>query len=680
MQADMAECGLACLAMIGEFHQLGGGLASLRRRYSVSARGTSLVQLMEIAADLGLKSRAIQVEPNELGGLQLPCVLHWEMNHYVVLTKVDSRGYTVLDPAKGRVRVSPDSFSKKFTGVALELSPIAGFASVKSVKGPGWRDVTGRIVGLRWSLVQVLGLALAAELIGLLVPFQIRWVVDDVLVSADTHLLAAIGIGLSVVVLVQGALNALRGWIVSWVGISFNAQWISNIFRHLLRLPMEYFERRHMGDVVSRFMSVKAVQTTLTGAFVEAVLNGLVGVLALGVMASLFSSPMAAIVVAGFLLYALFRIASFHILWRYTEEQLVYAARQQTELMESVRGVQTIKLMAGESIRCSRLDNATLAAARQDLRVQRISTVFTTVNQALFTLLRVGLITFGARLCLGGSFSAGMLVAFIAYADQFTSRAASLMDRFVDFRLLNLHAERIGDIVLTHTEDEGRPVPGITPRTSQISVKNISFRYSESDSFVFKNVTFTVFPGESVAIIGQSGCGKTTLAKVILGLLQSTEGSIAIGGVDIAKINMPAYRRMVASVMQDDHLFAGSIADNVAFFDITANSHDIESACRLAGIHDDIIAMPMGYETLVGDMGSSLSGGQKQRVLLARALYAQPQILVLDEATSHLDREREASINKAISGLKMTRLIIAHRESTISSADRIIDLSAKILS
>ncbi|WPM84560.1 ATP-binding cassette domain-containing protein [Apirhabdus apintestini] len=282
---------------------------------------------------------------------------------------------------------------------------------------------------------------------------------------------------------------------------------------------------------------------------------------------------------------------------------------------------------------------------------------------------------------LDGHFSAGMLIAFMSFADQFISRGSGLIDAMIDFKMLKLHGERLADIVLTEREKDGNHEKVIrntalsNEHAPRITIKDLSFRYAETEPLVLNNCSFEINSGESVAIIGPSGQGKTTLAKLLLGLLTPENGSIMIDGVDIQQLGLYQYRERIGCVMQDDILFAGSISDNICFFDAEPDQERIENVAKLAQIHDEIMRMPMGYQSLVGDMGSSLSGGQNQRVLLARALYRNPSILVLDEASSHLDVEKEMLINNAVRQMKITRIIIAHRPETIRSADRVIALN-----
>ncbi|OZB61342.1 MAG: ABC transporter [Lysobacterales bacterium 14-68-21] len=675
MQTEAAECALACLAMLASFHGHEVDLPSLRRRFSTSLKGIDLGRVIEIAGTIGLEARPLRAQLEYLPRAQLPCILHWDMNHFVVLNRATRKWLEIYDPARGRYRIALAEASKHFTGIVLELSPGDNFVPAQERRRVSLTALTGRVDGLARVLIQVFGLALAIEVLALLLPFQMQLILDQVLLSSDSNLLLVMSIGFLVVVGLSTALDLARAWIISWFGAALNAQWVINLFNHLLRLPLDYFEKRHMGDILSRFSSVQAIQNTITGSFVEALLDGLMGSLSVIILA-LYSIPLTLIVVLMLALYASLRWAMYSALWRVNEEQIVYAAKQQSELMESVRGIQAIKLANKQGERKARLANATLEAAKRTERMQRLVMAFGVFNRGLFGAQRIALIALGAYLTMRGRFSAGMLVAYLAYADQFATKMGGLVDKSVDFRMLRLHAERIGDIALTEPEPHAQGIYSGSDPQSSLVITNLAFRYAEGEPWVFRSLDLAIGDGESVAIVGPSGCGKSTLAKIILGLLTPQEGKVEIGGLTIAALGLTRYRAMFAAVMQDDQLFSGSIADNIAFFDPVAKLTDIEDAARAAAIHKEIAAMPMGYETLVGDMGSALSGGQKQRILLARALYRKPRIIVLDEATSHLDPKNESLANEAIRCLSITRIIIAHRQETIAQADRVIDLSS----
>jgi ATP-binding cassette subfamily B protein RaxB len=674
LQTEAAECGVACLAMVARFHGHDVDLVGLRRRFSTSLKGATLARVMAMAGQLGLTCRPLKLELEELAQLKTPCVLHWDLNHFVVLKRVGKRSVVIHDPACGIRKLSLREVSAHFTGVALELSPAADFAPVVERQAVSLRALTGTVRGLLPALGQILLLALALEVFALVGPFYMQWVLDQVLVSADRDLLTLLGLGFIGVAIFSAIITAARSWAVTWLGATLNVQWASNLFKHLMHLPLDWFEKRHVGDVVSRFGSIQTIQRTLTTQFIGSLLDGVMSLVTLVVMA-FYSLGLTALVIGLFAAYGLLRWAFFNPLRRANEEQIVYGARQQSELLESIRGAMPIKLANKQDERLGRYANATVETANRSIGIQRLGIAFTLGNQLMFGIGRVAMIWIAAVLALDGKFSAGMLIAFIAYADQFTSRAAGLIDKWVDFSMLKLHAERVADIALTAPEkaaDAGwtGPVP-----EASIELRNVSFRYADGEPWILKDCNLRIEAGESVAIVGPSGCGKSTLAKIVLGLLQPTEGEVRFGGIDIRKLGLDTYRQWIGAVMQDDQLFAGSIADNISFFDPDATPVRIEAAARLAAIHDDIVAMPMGYQSLVGDMGSSLSGGQKQRVILARALYRRPRLLVLDEATSHLDVDKERQVDVAVQRLRITRIVITHRPKTAEISCRVIALT-----
>ncbi|KWB74971.1 peptidase domain-containing ABC transporter [Burkholderia ubonensis] len=674
LQTQAAECGLACVGMVAGYFGHDIDMMHLRQRFNTSLKGATLGDVMRIAQRLGLASRALRLELDELGQLRRPCILHWEMSHFVVLKRVERDHVVIHDPARGARKVPMDEVSRCFTGVALELLPTAGFERKRERESISMLQLIGSVLGVRSAFVQVLTLSVALELFGILMPFYMQWVMDHVLVSSDRDLLAMLGIGFAMVALFQTAITALRSWVVTWFSSLLSVQWSANVCAHLLRLPMTYFEQRHIGDVVSRFGAVGTIQNTLTSRFVGTLLDGVMAVVTLG-MLFFYNRTLTWLVIALFVVYAVLRALAYRPFRQANEDQIIYAARTQTQLLESIRGVQAIKLANKQDERVAIYANAMVETANKGIVIQRLSIGFSAVHGLVSSLGRVALIWLAARQVIEGSFSAGMLVAYISFADQFVGRGSGLIDALIEFRMLRLHGERLADIVLTEVEADMEGSVAHMPSTQReappaISVRNLRYRYAEGEPWVLDGCSFDIAAGESVAIIGPSGQGKTTLAKLLLGLLDPHEGTIAVDGVDIRHLGLQHYRDRIGCVMQDDILFAGSIADNICFFDLDPDLARIEEAARLAQIHDDIAAMPMGYQSLVGDMGSSLSGGQCQRVLLARALYRRPDILVLDEATSHLDVARELAINEAVSAMPITRILIAHRPETIRSAER----------
>lgn len=672
-QSEAAECGLACMAMIAGYHGQHMEMPAMRRRFSLSLKGITLARLIDIAQAMGMACRPLRVELDELKDVQSPCILHWDLNHFVVLREVRKRGVVIHDPATGERTLSFEEVSKHFTGIVVEVSKGPAFQRKRPEPPVSLRTLAGSIQGLGRGLLTIFGLALALELFGLLAPQFLQMVMDQVLADGDHDLLTFLGLSFLLLMVIQTGVSALRTWTVLWLGTHFSLNWTGNVFQHLLRLPQSYFLKRHLGDVVSRFGAISAIQHTLTTRFVEVVLDGLMAALTLVVLL-LYSPLLTAVIVAAVVLYGALRMLYYRVFREANLGQITVQAKQQSSFMEAVRGVQTLRLFNQVPARSARYLNATADTLNAGVAVQRLSLVFSSIQGLASGGQRIAVLWLGAWLALKGQFSAGMLMAFAAYADQFSSRTASLVDYAIELRLLRIQSDRLADIVLTPTEAHAEGVyAGPLPEPS-IRFEKVSFRYAEGEAWILKDCSFEVVASESVAIVGPSGCGKSTLVRLLLGLLDPQEGKIMIGGTDIKHLGKSRYRSMVASVMQDDQLFAGSIADNIAFFDEDATPEAVEAAARQAELHDDIVAMPMGYHSLVGDMGSSLSGGQKQRVLLARALFRQPKILVLDEASSHLDVDCERRINAVLKTLTVTRIIIAHRLETIASADRVLVL------
>jgi ATP-binding cassette subfamily B protein RaxB len=671
MQSEAAECGLAAIAIVAYAKGVSMGLSEIRRRFPLSLKGAKLSDLIRIAQQLGFATRPVRLEMEDLGKLKLPCILHWDLNHFVVLADIGRSKAIILDPAVGKRKLSLDEVSDHFTGVALEPTPAAEFKLQRAAPAVTAKQLTGSVRGLWSALAQILLLSVALQVFVVLAPFYMQWVVDQVLVSADRDLLTVLGLGFGLALVLQIGISLLRGWSVVYLSSRLGLQWMGNVFAHLLKLPLDYFEKRHLGDITSRMSSVQAMQRTLTTSFVEAIIDGLMAVVTLGLML-FYSWKLALVTLLAVTLYLGIRAVAYRPVRDRTEQQLVAGAKQQTHLLESLRGMQSLKVAGEESQRRSTYDNLMHDTVNQEVRLAWMGLGFNSASQLVFGIERIAVIWIGATLALQNVFSVGMLIAYLAYKDQFAGRMAALIDKWIEFRMLRLHGERLADIVLTPPEEQAAQPEVLPPASTRIEAENLSFRYGDGEPWVLKDCSFTVEAGESVAIVGASGCGKTTLVKVLLGLLPPTEGIVRVGGHDLHKTGPRSVRTLVGAVMQDDQLFAGSVADNISFFDPEMDQVRIEHAARLAAVHDEIAAMPMGYHSLIGDMGSSLSGGQKQRVILARALYRNPKLLFLDEATSHLDVVKERLVNDAVKALSLTKVIVAHRPETIASADRVL--------
>lgn len=674
LQAEAAECGLAALSMIASYWGHDTDIASMRRRFSVSLKGVTLKGLIAMATGLSLQTRPLKLDLDDLPNLKLPCILHWNLNHFVVLKSISRSKITIHDPAVGERRLTLEDFSKSFTGVALELTPTSTFRPQVEKQRFSLLSLMGHIVGLKGGLAQILLLGLVLQVCSLVTPFYMQWIVDEALLNGDHDLVTVLGSGFLLLVIVQTSISAVRSWMTTVLATNLSVQWLGNVFDHLLKLPLPYFEKRHTGDIVSRFGSLQTIQQSLTTQFVEGIIDGVLVLGTFGMML-LYSPKLAGIACVAVLVYAVLRLCVFRSLKEATVEQIMHTAKQQTYFMESVRGIQSIRLFDRGEIRGAGWMNALAAQINAGLRVSKITVSYQSANTLLFSSERVIMVWLAALAVMDHTFSIGMLYAFISYKDQFSQRVASLIDRLFELRMLRLHGDRVADIIMTE-EEQDFPSDEINRDfiSPSIEIRNVSYRYADGEPEVLSRINIDIPAGQCIAITGPSGSGKTTLMKLLLGLHEPTQGEILIGGVKLSSIGLRNYRKMLATVMQDDTLFAGSITDNIHFFDPIPDLEKVYAASRMAAIDEEINRMPMGYNTLVGDIGTGLSGGQKQRVLLARALYRNPKFLVLDEATSHLDIANEKAVNVAIRSIKLTRVIVAHRQETINMAERVVSI------
>jgi ATP-binding cassette subfamily B protein RaxB len=672
-QTEAAECGLACLAMIAGYHGAQVDLLALRRRFSVSLRGATLGHIIKFAGALDLTGRPLRVELEDLAWLKTPCILHWKMDHFVVLKKVTRKHIFLHDPALGPRRVTFAEANRYFTGVALELTPTPSFTPRDERQPLRLRDLIGRVTGLKRALGHVFLLAAALELLSIISPLFLQLTVDKVLAAFDRNLLATLGMGFMLLIALQAFLGALRSWTTLYFGASLKLQWYANLFSHLVRLPVSFFEKRYFGDILSRIDGAEAIQRTLTNNFIEALLDGLISVFMLAVM-FLYSRKLALVVVLSVLLYLALRNFAYLPLRKSMEEQIMRLSKQQTFLIETLRGIRTIKVLGREDSRKTRWMNLLADTTNAYVATEKLSLIFRAANALIFGLQSVAVVWLGATLVLGGQFSIGMLFAFVAYQEQFKARITMVVDRLYEFRMLSLQVQRLADVVLEKPEDSLTALAPADAEDASIAVERVFFRYSDTEPWLLDDISFRVAPGECVAIVGPSGAGKSTLLKLIAGLLRPQSGEVLVNGHPVST-GRAAVQGNVGFVLQDDSLFAGTIADNIAFSADVADMSRVEECARLACMDDEINAMPMGYNTLIGEMGSALSGGQQQRLLLARALYSRPSILVLDEATSHLDVPTEQRIAAMLAKLRMTRIFAAHRPDTVRIADRVISLS-----
>ena len=657
------------MAMIARYTGHDVDLNGMRQRFPASLAGTKLRALMALAGHFGLATRALRTDVDAVPRLRMPAILHWNLDHFVVLKAVRRGRVVIHDPALGRRVLSLSEFSKHFTGVVLELAPTARMAPVIARAPTRLRHLWSRLDGFWPALAQVLGLSALLQAAVLAAPFYLQLSVDEAISTGDLDLLSVLAIGFGGLVLVRVGIAALRSWTLQSIGYLMSFQIVGNLVHHLLRVRAAFFEKRHVGDILSRVESVRPIHEAMTQGVASTFIDGLMALVA-AVILFVYSPSLATLVVGSVILGLLYTYALYPAQRRRTEEQIVAAAKAHSHLIESLRASTVIKLTGREAERegiwrnrYADVMNASFAAGKLSISM--------TAGQGLISGLQIVLVVYLAarQIVAGDDFTIGMLFAFMSFRQTFTDRSLALVNQVVQFSYLHLHLDRLGDIV--HAERDAPSVHAeiATPLRGGIAMKNLSFRYGTGEPLVLNNVDFEVPPGAFVAFTGPSGGGKSTLLKLMLGLYPPTSGDIRLDGALATAAVWPSWRRHVGVVMQDDLLLSGTIADNISFFDPEIDMGKVQDAARAAKVHDDIVSMPMQYLSPVGDMGSTLSRGQHQRVLLARALYRDPQLLFLDEGTANLDAETEAKIVELVSSLKVTRIVVAHRPALLEAAD-----------
>ncbi|MCD6993732.1 peptidase domain-containing ABC transporter [Escherichia coli] len=673
-QTETAECGLACLAMICGHFGKNIDLIYLRRKFNLSARGATLAGINGTAEQLGMATRALSLELDELRVLKTPCILHWDFSHFVVLVSVKRNRYVLHDPARGIRYISREEMSRYFTGVALEVWPGSEFQSETLQTRISLRSLINSIYGIKRTLAKIFCLSVVIEAINLLMPVGTQLVMDHAIPAGDRGLLTLISAALMFFILLKAATSTLRAWSSLVMSTLINVQWQSGLFDHLLRLPLAFFERRKLGDIQSRFDSLDTLRATFTTSVIGFIMDSIM-VVGVCVMMLLYGGYLTWIVLCFTTIYIFIRLVTYGNYRQISEECLVREARAASYFMETLYGIATVKIQGMVGIRGAHWLNMKIDAINSGIKLTRMDLLFGGINTFVTACDQIVILWLGAGLVIDNQMTIGMFVAFSSFRGQFSERVASLTSFLLQLRIMSLHNERIADIAL-HEKEEKKPEIEIVADMGPISLETngLSYRYDSQSAPIFSALSLSVAPGESVAITGASGAGKTTLMKVLCGLFEPDSGRVLINGIDIRQIGINNYHRMIACVMQDDRLFSGSIRENICGFAEEMDEEWMVECARASHIHDVIMNMPMGYETLIGELGEGLSGGQKQRIFIARALYRKPGILFMDEATSALDSESEHFVNVAIKNMNITRVIIAHRETTLRTVDRVISI------
>jgi ATP-binding cassette subfamily B protein RaxB len=674
-QTEVAECGLASVAIAAGLAGSNIDLAWLRQRFPGSVRGMTFKDIASVAGSIGFTTRAVACELEELGELSRPAILHWGLNHFVVLDKAGRDKVRILDPARGARTVTLKEASQAFTGVAMELTPSPSFQRRVEQSPLKLSSLLRWTPAVRGGLVQALLLSLMLQAYVLASPFYLQLAIDEAALKGDLDLLATLAVGFGLFAVFNAVAEALRGVVLQRLTALLSWDMTQRFFHHMIRLPLPWFQRRRLSDALTRFQSLDPLKTLIATGLVGAVIDGILSLATLTMML-VFAPMLAAVTLVGLTLYLAIRLGGIPLTIRLGAESLQASIAEQGKRMETLRAMQTIKVMGGETQREGDWANKFAAMIRANQASALANMGFATIQRLFDALTNIVIVYLGVMAILKGQMTVGLLYAFLSYRTQFLARAASLLEQFIGWRMLDIYTFRLADVVLTPTEPNiDAALAGLPEIRGEIELDRVTFAYGPRDPLVLKELSLKIEPGEFVAIVGPSGVGKSTLLKVMCGLYQPTSGEVRLDGLPLTAWGPRGVRSRLGAVMQDDELLPGSIADNVAFFDEMIDIDRVWECLRLAAVDEEVRAMPMRADSLVGDMGSSLSGGQRQRVLMARALYKQPRLLVLDEATSHLNIEKEALINERLLALPITRVVVAHRPETIRAATRVIEMN-----
>jgi ABC-type bacteriocin/lantibiotic exporter with double-glycine peptidase domain len=670
-QLSAADCGAACLAMVLGYYGRATSVDAVRNALGGTAQGVTARQLAEGARRLGLRSRGVKLELEQLKFAPRGTVLHWEMNHFVVLDAVDKQGVRIMDPAVGPRRVTWKDVGERCTGVAILLEPGPDFRPEKA------KGQLGRY--LRWLRAapgywpRVMTLSIVMQLVALAAPAAVGLTVDKVLPRHDADLLQMIAVGALIALSVQMLTSYVRSGLLLHLRTYMDAQMTLELNEHLLALPFSYFQQRSTGDLVLRLSSSAQIRDVLTGSALSAVLDGTMAVVYF-VLLLVIAPQLAVIAIVVAAVQAAVVLLSGRRNAELMSEQLAAQAKLSSAQVEALAAIEPIKSMGAEERMGARFADLYVDVLNCALDRGRLGNVVGAVTGALGFAGPVALLLMGAHLVLEGSLATGGMLALSSLGTAFLTPVGALVGTFTQLQTLKSYVHRVEDILDTPREPRPATVQPLAALTGALELSDVSFAYESSHTPVLQHVSLAVSPGEFVAIVGPSGSGKSTLARLLAGLIAPSAGSIAFDGVDQKLWDPSTLRSLLGMVTQDTRLLATSVRDNVSLYDTTVPLSQVEAAARLAEIHDDVLRLGLGYDTVLSDGGGSLSGGQRQRLSLARALLRSPSVLVLDEATSQLDTVTERKVQENLRQLACTRIVIAHRLSTIRDADRIVVL------
>lgn len=670
-QMQQTECGLCCMAMIAAYYKSFISLYELRERMGSGRDGTTMFHLQKLGEQLGFDSRCYQLKMEQMDVIPLPAILFWTENHFVVLEKITRKGYVIVDPGIGRLRLSPDEFREKYSGYVLCLTPNNRFERKKAQST--WRPFLKNLWTRPVLFLSILVLSVMLQLFVLGMPILIQFVIDGVIVPKQYDLLEMFFLGIAALLLFQTTFTLIRGKCLINLQNALDHRMMTQFFQHLLRLPYQFFQLRSFGDLLFRANSLRVIRDILSNQLIKGVLD--LGLLFVMLLYMLFSSW----IMTGWVLL----IASINILVIMTTRPRISEANQeeirknslvQGSQAEMLYGIFGVKTAGVEQKMYDRWHEQFLELIRAYRKKENLLNYVNAATGGLALLAPLSILWIGAYQVMAETLTIGGLIAFHSIANQFFQISGSIVQTVNSFILTGSYLRRVQDVLDAPPEKAPENPVRLDSFRGEIELQNVSFAYTKYSPPVIKNVSLRIKPGQKVALVGKSGSGKSTLGRLILGLYQPTEGRVFYDGHDLKDLDLSVLRKQIGVVPQDVTLFNRTIYENITLHNPDAPEQEVFEAAKIAQIHNEIMAMPMKYHTMVSEMGMNISGGQRQRIALARALIHKPSLLLLDEATSSLDHVNEEKIDRLLTKIKCTRIVIAHRLTTVMNADLILVL------